>query len=848
MCTTANRETRTTHTMAEEPTAGVLPRETLAVLGATPWPLAIVDGDDRLVTATQALAEALGSPPEALPGTMVASLLADGERALPASALEQVRTLGRPVRIRLHLRRAGQAPLDIDAEIEPAEEIGPGWVSIVCFPNSFANRRERLLLEMNRLAPVLLGSSQVGEVFQRTCVALRPLGLEIIAGMGNQDRTGVSLEYHTDGELFSTLSAPPLAALRPPTVSLKAGAIATALRERRAFYAEGLIETLREAMPGEALGLASLVLRLRGVHGYICAPLIDHDDWRGVLFVRGPGLRDEDVPFAEALANQISAVLAQIELRAQMQTQIQRLDSLAATAQAVTSLVELDGVLRVICLQAQELLSAESAAVGLPVDDGMLRCQMATGLSESLIGATLPIEGTLAGKVFRTGEKAWIDDMASDNEISPAVRAAVPSLRAALVHPIADQGGILGVLSVAHTLPGRFTKADLEMLGRYAVFAAAALSNARLLGALRRSEQQARAAMEQAQTVSSYLNTLIHTAPNVLVTIDLDMQLHLLNPARAATLTGYPPASMEGRSLLDFVPPHLHDRARAVWSAIVAGIPRRVETELLRADGGVLRVQIDAALVPDYQQVFAILNDVTEQRALEGQVRQSEQLAAQARLVAGAAHELNNPLAIILGLTQLQQLEELPQATLADLDSIERAAHRASGIVQQLQTFGGPPAPLQESVDLGLLVREGLGRLGGPLGKHNIEVVVEIPSDLPTAVGDPRQLAQAVSCVIDNAVKALATSLCHQRRLTIRGRCERDDIRLAFIDNGPGVAPEDLTRIFEPFYTTRMIGEGVGLGLAVVHTIVQQHGGRVWAESTPGGLTTICLALPLGGR
>jgi len=215
-------------------------------------------------------------------------------------------------------------------------------------------------------------------------------------------------------------------------------------------------------------------------------------------------------------------------------------------------------------------------------------------------------------------------------------------------------------------------------------------------------------------------------------------------------------------------------------------------------------------------------------------------------MVAGAAHELNNPLATILGLAQLQIAENTPSELRSDLEAIEAAALRARSIVQQLLRFASPQTPRAEPVALAPLIAETLDRLKQILRASDIQIVLDIAPDLPPVLGDRHQLQQVLFNIFQNATQSLsANSPNLPRQLHIRAVQEADTLQLTIEDTGSGIRPEHLARIFDPFFTTRQVGQGTGLGLAICHTIIQQHAGRIWAQSPPGKGATFVIQLPI---
>ena len=342
----------------------------------------------------------------------------------------------------------------------------------------------------------------------------------------------------------------------------------------------------------------------------------------------------------------------------------------------------------------------------------------------------------------------------------------------------------------------------------------------------------------------SYLNTLIHTTPDLLVAIQPDMTLHLLNPERIDAAGMRYPELIEGCSFLDMIPADRHTDVLISWQQILDGHPQSIEIAGSKADGRPYTVLLSAALIADYGEVFAIVKDVTEQRHNEMQIRQNEKLAALGRMVAGTAHELNNPLAAILGLAQIQLIGDLAPDVRADLERIERSALRARSIVQQLLTFARTQRPNPQPVAITALMHNVLERLAATIARDQVQVTLEIAPDLPSARGDPDQLEQVLFNIMHNALQALSSHPPGTARsVRIQAIQLGDTIQLAITDSGPGIAPTHISHIFEPFFTTRTIGQGTGLGLAITHAIIQQHQGRIGVTSE-AGQTTFTIELP----
>lgn len=242
--------------------------------------------------------------------------------------------------------------------------------------------------------------------------------------------------------------------------------------------------------------------------------------------------------------------------------------------------------------------------------------------------------------------------------------------------------------------------------------------------------------------------------------------------------------------------------------------------------------------------VIISVRDVTTEKKLEQQIIQSERLAAMGQMIGGFAHELNNPLTSILGMTELLQDNESSDHARKQLVSLHQQARRAAEIVQNLQYFARPPAPGRSPVNLGELIQRTLHLQAYPLRKSNITVDFLQEPSLPPIMADPNQLMQVFLNLILNADQAIRES---RDKGTIRIRLGRnpDSVWVMFQDDGPGIAPEVLPHIFDPFFTTKRPGRGTGLGLSICKTLIREHSGNIEAATAPGGGAVFTITLPI---
>jgi len=233
-----------------------------------------------------------------------------------------------------------------------------------------------------------------------------------------------------------------------------------------------------------------------------------------------------------------------------------------------------------------------------------------------------------------------------------------------------------------------------------------------------------------------------------------------------------------------------------------------------------------------------------ERSKLQDQVRHADRLATIGMLAAGVAHELNEPLGNILGFAQLaKKCRRLPQSAKQDLEKIESASLHAREVIRKLLIFARQMPPQKTRVSLHQTVQETLDFFHGRCTEAGIEVESFVPPELPEVSADPGQISQVLVNLVVNALQAMPQG----GKLTIRARACDDCVSLSIEDTGIGMSEEVLGQIFVPFFTTKDVGEGTGLGLPVVRGIVEAHGGIIRVESTVSKGTCFEIRLPVEG-
>jgi len=237
-----------------------------------------------------------------------------------------------------------------------------------------------------------------------------------------------------------------------------------------------------------------------------------------------------------------------------------------------------------------------------------------------------------------------------------------------------------------------------------------------------------------------------------------------------------------------------------------------------------------------------------EREELHRRLNQSEKLAALGQVVAGIAHELNNPLQGVLGhLEFLRRTGAFPKPIRKDVTTIYREADRAAKIVRNLLVFAGSRRLARRAVSVPAVLQKVVALRQAACRAQNIEVVRHYDDSLSRVQSDPLLLHQAFLNMVMNAEQAIAAT-GRPGRIEIAARTRGDRIVITVRDTGNGIPPEAISRIFEPFYTTKDVGKGTGLGLAIVYGIVQDHGGQITAANHPEGGAIFTVELPVRSR
>jgi PAS domain S-box-containing protein len=355
-----------------------------------------------------------------------------------------------------------------------------------------------------------------------------------------------------------------------------------------------------------------------------------------------------------------------------------------------------------------------------------------------------------------------------------------------------------------------------------------------------------RAMERQLVQQEEFRRRLLESFPDLILVVDLEERYTFVS-SRVRDLLGYQPEILLGKKISELAD-HSPELA-SLYHDVASSRQAFASTEYgaRHHDGSWRTMRASASQLFDAETkligVIISVRDITTERKLEQQVVQSERLAAMGAMIGGVAHELNNPLTAILGVSELMQDKVTDESSRKQLGMLQQQARRAAEIVKDLTYFSRPPAPGKSGINLTEVVERTLTLYAYSLRKNNITVDFLREPGLPYAQGDPQQLMQVFLNLIVNAEQAIREAR-DGGTLRIRLGKSANSVWASFQDDGTGIPAENLPLIFDPFYTTKRPGRGTGLGLSICKSVMKEHNGNVEAANALGGGAVFTVTLP----
>ncbi len=352
----------------------------------------------------------------------------------------------------------------------------------------------------------------------------------------------------------------------------------------------------------------------------------------------------------------------------------------------------------------------------------------------------------------------------------------------------------------------------------------------------------------QLQRERDFNQKILNTTQSMILVLDTAGLISYAN--RRCFEAGYREEELIGHRLVGWVESSQWKYFEAALQTTANGQQvENLELRVKRSDGSMGHFSISLSPMRDetdqVNSVVVVMTDITDAVLLQAKLAHAEKMATIGRLVSGVAHEVNNPLAAILGFTDLL-LEDprVPASAREDLEIILRETQRTKEIVQSLLSFARQRPAQREPMQVNAILRQTIRLRSYDFSSHGVEVSEEFDENLELALGDPQQVQQVFLNILNNAYDAIQESGNHGK-IRIRSRRAMDAIEVAFIDNGTGISEPE--RIFDPFFTTKPAGKGTGLGLSICYGIVRAHGGEIlcWNNNEEERGSTFVVRLPV---
>jgi two-component system NtrC family sensor kinase len=696
-----------------------------------------------------------------------------------------------------------------------------------------ASQRTKELAVFNTFAKILSSHMDTGSIIQET--------IEMLYSTMDADAAWLYLADDKTGEIF--------------------------LKAQKGL--DGGRETLRRLKPGESFNgkvfasgrplvvkNASLDPRVREREtkreSMAGVPVLSRGNVLGVLGVASRKFdyfSAMDIQLLSNIGGQLAVAIENAKLIGQLQEKMSQIELTSELGGLINSSLSIGTIFRIMASEIKKLIGYDRASLLLynEKEDSLLIFALDTNMKTVLKkGVKAPIEGTSAGWVVRNN-RPWINYDLNSIKFTLDKRLFNEGIRSTISIPLYHDR-ILGVFNLDSTELSKYSEQDLQILLPAAKHISIALENALLFKEISREKK------EWEKTFDAITD---------MVWIEDGQQRVIRANETLLSKTGFPAADMAGRRCDEIL--EVLDIRAACCLCEDTMTNKRPSFRELRGGGGNIYHFWAYPLIDDDGRLYAIvhyLKDVTSQKRLEQQLIRSERLASLGTLVAGIAHEINNPLGIIAGysealidrakdrsLMDLKEFEDFPEY----LDTIHNEIFRCKGILKSLLDFARPSGGTFREIDINELIKEVILLVNHRAKRlsHNIEF--RLNRDLPKICADPGSLRQLFMNIIINSLYFTPEGgnivIVTDTDFDAAGKeVGTERIKVIIRDSGTGIPGDIIDKVFNPFFTTKPVGDGTGLGLAICHRIVEEHGGSIDVESEENNGTTFIIRLPANAR
>lgn len=555
-----------------------------------------------------------------------------------------------------------------------------------------------------------------------------------------------------------------------------------------------------------------------------------------------------DTQLLVTIASELGVAIENAKLIGQLREKMGEIKLINELSSVINSSLSIGTVFRIMMSEIRKIVEYDRGSILLynEKENNLLIYALDTSMKTTLKrGVRAPLDGISAGWVIKNN-KPWInEDLASRIAFPLDSKLRDEGIRSTISIPLV-QDKILGVFSLDSTEPSKYSKKDLQLLLSVSKHISIALENALLFEEISKEKKEWEGTFD---------------AITDMVWIEDGRERVLRANHALLTRTGYSLVEIVGKQCTEVLDRIGLGPVDCLCSGTMA-TKQPSFLELKGSGGGIFHFWA-YPLTDDEGHLYAVvhyLKDVTAQKRLEQQLIRTDKLASLGTLVAGIAHEINNPLGIIAGyseallerardrsLLSLAQFEDFPEY----LETIHNEIFRCKRILGSLLEFARPHGGTFRDLDINELIKEVILLVNHKAAKLNHNIEFRLNRELPKISADAGSLRQLFMNIIINSLYfapdggsiIITTGLDAPAESEAFGR-DTEMITVSISDTGPGIPGEIIPKIFDPFFTTKPVGEGTGLGLAICHKIVEEHGGSIYVESEEGTGATFIIRLP----
>lgn len=596
-------------------------------------------------------------------------------------------------------------------------------------------------------------------------------------------------------------------------------------------HAEPIISNDYEANPQASPAVVAL-----GVKSMLLMPINAGDMPTGLLSV-GSKQANYFTPRRVRLVTAVSSILGPLMENAtkfeDLQTRREELAVLDEVARIITSNLDISEVYERFASETRKLVDFDNININLIDQDSgtfVLKYHFGPTLLGIEVGATGRLPGTQSEQVALSGQTLMRENVGVDPRFSTDQSYLALGLRSSIMSPLICKGRVVGTISLWSRRLATYGSREKSILERLANQIAPAVENTLLF----EERDRLALALESIGEAVSFTDSMEN--------------LQYVNNA-FSELYGYSQEEVVGKQLISILAPD-NPGSRAVAEEIMEGLQGGWSGEVngITKDGRLLDLLLTVTPVMGKNGEvigrIGVSRDITSRKQVEERIKENSQMAALGQLAAVVAHEINNPLTVVLGLSELLIAQDLPERMGDDIRSIHGEARRAATIVQNLLSFARKPEPIKQLTRITQTLEKVMQFKAYDLRMNNIQVTTEWPDDLPAIMVDEPQIIQVILNILANAEQAMVASR-GRGELSVTATRVNQIIRITFTDDGPGIPSNLIGQIFDPFFTTKPPGQGTGLGLSICHGIIQEHDGELWAESQLGQGASFHIDLPI---